>query len=184
MRRGLAGAALIVGIMACTTPAYSQRWSIGANVGLSMLDKTAGFHLTPVAEYLFNRTVGIGSEFSVNTQYSAPLLWYPYLKVYFTIHGSELRPYANVGPVLTMHISSATCFGLLLGGGVNIPITGRVYLTPDVLFGPVFNVGGGTYAYTWFANYYGMGVYNALFQTYPSVNLFIWTIRGGIRVEI
>ena len=102
MRKTLAAVAMAV--LMGTTVGYAQHWVIGANVGVSVVDGSAGFHLTPVAEYLFTQNMGVGSEFSVNTQYTSPLLLHPYLKYYFDIRGSRLRPYAKAGPVLTLKV--------------------------------------------------------------------------------
>ncbi len=183
MRTNLAAVFVLAGLLGAASPASAQNWSVGMNMGLSVMSGSAGYHMTPVAEFLFHHNLGIGSEFSANTQYSSPIIWYPYFKYYFSINGSGLRPYANVGPVLTFHLAETPRFGVLFGGGVNIPVAGRLYLTPDLLFGPLFNVGGTTYGFAYFANYYGMGVYNGIFQTVPGVTMFVWSVRGGVRYE-
>ncbi|MBP1646932.1 MAG: hypothetical protein H6Q30_377 [Bacteroidetes bacterium] len=184
MRKHLA-VALVMGVVVWgTTPGFSQSWSIGANAGLSVVDGSPGFHLTPVAEYLFNRSMGIGTEFSANTQFSAPVLWYPYFKYYFNVRGSKLRPYANLGPLLTFHLSSSPSFGILLGGGLNIPIVGNLYLAPDFVLGPVFNVGGGTSAMVLQGWYWGIHTAGLLTRTYPGYTIFVYTFRAGIRVEL
>lgn len=184
MRRYLVTAAAIAAVLLGTSRGYSQNWSLGGNMGLSLLGGSAGFHLTPMAELLFNRNVGVGSEFSINTQYGVPLLWYPYFKYYFSIRGSKLKPYANIGPVLTLNIPNAPYFGILFGGGVNIPIANKVYLAPDILLGPVFGVGGGAYNLFLYGNYYGMGVYSASTYSFPGETVFTFSIRGGFRYEI
>ncbi len=184
MRIRLAAALLIMGAFMDTSPAMAQNWSLGVNMGMSVVDGSAGFQMTPVAEFLFNHRMAIGSEFSVNTQYSSPLFWYPYFKFYFSIAGSRVRPYANAGPVMTLRIQNAPRFGVLFGGGVNIPVAGNLYLTPDVQVGTLFNVGGGTYGFAWFENFYGDPVYNGIFNTIPGVNVFVWTVRGGLRYEL
>src|SRR5438093_5111 len=83
----------------------------------------------------------VGSEFSINTQYGAPLIWYPYFKYYFGIRGSQWRPFASAGPVLALNVPNGPCFGFLFGGGINIPVANRLYLAPNVLLGPVFGYG-------------------------------------------
>ena len=181
MRKTLAAVAMAV--LMGTTVGYAQHWVIGANVGVSVVDGSAGFHLTPVAEYLFNQSIGVGSEFSVNTQYTSPLLWHPYFKYYFDIGGSRLRPYAKAGPVLALKVPNAPCFGVLFGGGINIPIAGRVSLTPDFMLGPIYGVGGGSVV-VWFANIYGTGVYNAIPYTFAPVTIFVYSIRAGVRYEL
>lgn len=153
-------------------------------MGLSSIDGSAGFHLTPMVELLFNRDMGVGSEFSINTQYGTPLFWYPYFKYYFTIRGSGLRPYASAGPVLTLNVPNAPSFGVFFGGGLNIPVASRLYLAPDVLLGPVFDVGGGTYNLFLYGNYYGTGAYSASSYTVPGRTVFVFAIRGGVRYEL
>lgn len=184
MRKCLVAAAVIIAIPVGTTPGYSQHWSLGGNMGFSSLDGSAGFHLTPMAELLFNRNMGVGSEFSINTQYGAPLLWYPYFKYYFDIRGSKLRPYANVGPVLTLNIPNAPCFGILFGGGVNIPVAHKLSLAPDILFGPVFGVGGGTYPFILQGYYWGIHTYGLSAFNVKGVTIFTFSLRAGIRYEI
>ncbi len=183
MKKGLV-AGMIIAVLFGTNRGHSQNLSIGANIGMSIIDGSAGFHLTPVAEYLFNRSMGIGSEFSVNTQYSSPMLWHPYFKYYFNIHGSGLRPYAKAGPVLTLKVPNAPCFGILFGGGINLPIASRLYIAPDVMLGPIFGVGGGTQPFIlpgvyWEYNAYSLGAYS-----YPSVTVFLFSVRAGIRYEL
>lgn len=184
MRKHLAAAAVIIALLVGADRGQSQNWSIGGNVGLSSLDGSAGFHLTPVAEYRFNPSMGVGSEFSINTQYGTPLLWHAYFRYYFPIHSSRLRPYANVGPVLTLNVPRAPCFGIFFGGGVNIPVGGNLYIAPDVLLGPVFDVGGGTYNLFLYGNYYGMGAYSASSYTVPGATIFAFIVRGGIRYDL
>jgi hypothetical protein len=153
-------------------------------MGLSLLGGSAGLHLTPMAELRFNRNFGVGTELSINTQYGVPLLWYPYFKYYFGIRGSNLRPYANGGPVMTLNIPNAPNFGILFGGGVNIPIADNLYLAPDILLGPVFGVGGGTYPIVLYGNYYGTGAYGLTSYSVGGGTVFAFSIRGGIRYEI
>ncbi len=184
MRKCSAAAVVIVAVLVGTSRGYSQNWSFGGDMGLSSLDGSAGFHLMPMAEFLFTRNMGVGSEFSINTQYGTPMLWYSYFKYYFAIRGSGLRPYAHAGPVLALNVPNGPCFGILFGGGVNIPVARRLYLAPDILLGPVFGVGGGTYNLFMYGNYYGIGAYGATSYTVPGVTVFVVSLRGGIRYEI
>ncbi len=171
-------------ILVGTTRGYSQNWSLGGNMGLSLLGGSAGFHLTPVAELLFNQSAAMGSEFSINTQYGAPLIWHPYFKYYFGIHGSQWKPYASAGPLLAMNVPNGPCFGILFGGGVNIPVANRLYLSPNVLLGPIFGYGGGVYPFILRGFYWGYETYGLTSFTLPSTTILAFTVRGGIRYEI
>ena len=144
MRTYVAAVALTLAVLACTAPGHAQNLSLGGNMGLSMLDRSAGFHLTPMAELFFNRNAAVGSEFSINTQYGMPLIWHAYFNYYFGIPGSHVKPYARAGPLLAANVPNGPCFGILFGGGVNIPLAHRLYLAPDVRLGPIFGFGGGT----------------------------------------
>jgi hypothetical protein len=184
MRKFFVTAAMITAVVIGTSRGYSQHWSLGGNMGMSLLNGSGGFHLTPMAELLLNRNMGVGSEFSINTQYGVPLLLHPYFRYYFNIHGSKLRPYVNAGPVLTLNIPNAPYFGILFGGGVAIPIAERLYLAHDMLLGPVFGVGARTYNLFLYGNYYGTGAYGASSYTVPGGTVFAFTIRGGIRYDL
>lgn len=184
MKKGVAASVVVITLCVVTARGNAQHWSVGADLGLSVLDGYAGFHITPVAELLLNRNMGMGSEFSVNTQYGAPLLWYPYFKYYFTISGSRVRPYADAGPVLTLNVPGGPNFGFLIGGGANIPVTGRLSLAPDIVLGPVFNVYGGSYNLFLYGNYYGNGAYSASSYTVPGVTILVLFVRAGVRYEL
>ncbi len=80
MKWYLATATVLVGIIAGTNRASSQSWSLGGDMGMSLLDRASGFQLSPSGEYLFKRTMAVGTEFSINTEYATPLLWYTYFK--------------------------------------------------------------------------------------------------------
>ena len=158
-------------------------------MGLSLLSGSPGFHLTPMAELLLSRHTAVGSEFSLNTQYGVPLLWYPYFKYYFTARGSKLRPYADAGPLLILNVPNAPHFGVLLGGGVNIHVAGKLYLTPDALVGPVFSYGGGIYPFvyrpfTWGYENHGLGPVWVGTYSAPGETVLLFSLRGGIRYEI
>ena len=64
MRKYLVAVTITVAVLAGTTQGYSQHWLLGGNTGVSLLDGSAGFHIAPVAELLFNRNMAVGSEFS------------------------------------------------------------------------------------------------------------------------
>ena len=184
MKRHLAVALVMVAVLAGAPQGYAQHWAVGANMGLSVMDGTAGFHFTPVAEFLINHTMGIGTEFSANTQFVSPVLWYPYFRYYFIIRDSRLRPYANLGPLFALHLSSSPAFGLLLGGGLNIPIAGNFSLAPDFVLGPVFGVGGATYPFILPGSYWGYNTWSLGSFKIPSVTIFVYSVRAAIRVEL
>ncbi len=184
MRKFLAAAALMSLTLAGTSRGYSQKWSLGGNLGMSTFDGSFGFHVTPMAEVLLNRNMGVGTELSINTQEGTPLLLYMYFKYYFRIHGSRWKPYAYAGPEVAFDVPNAPGFGVLFGSGVDIPVGGNLYLAPDIVFGPVFDVGSKTYNLFLYGNYYGMGAYGASSYTVPGGSVFVFFIRAGIRYEL
>ncbi len=184
MRRYLVTAAVLVAVFAGTNRVYCQSWLIGGQMGLSSLDRSSGFQLSPTAELLFNQTMGVGTEFSVNTQYGTPLLWYTYFRYYFDIRGSGVRPYANAGPLLALNVPNGPSFGLLVGGGVNIPVAGDLYVAPEIQLGPAFDVGGGTYNLFLYGNYYGTGAYSASSYTVPGETVLFLSVRAGLRYRL
>lgn len=184
-----AAIAVIIAVLLGTATAHSQGWSLGGNTGFSLLGGSAGLTFTPTAEFLFNRSMAAGSEFSINTQPGAPLIWHPYFKYYFDIRGSGLKPYANVGPVMLLNIPNAPYFGILVGGGMKIRIAPKVYFTPDTQLGPIFAVGAGTYPFAYRPFYWGYQTYGlgpVWFGQYSSAGetILVFSIRGGIRYEI
>ena len=175
---------LILALAVGPSTAHGQDWSIGGNMGLSSLDGWAGFQLAPMAELRFNENMGVGSELSINTQYGVPLLWYSYFKYYFDIPGSAFRPYANAGPVLSMNIPGAPHFGILFGGGISIPVARGLYFAPDLLFGPVFGVGGGEVPFILSGYYWGYQTYGLTSYSVSSTTIFSFCVRAGIRYEL
>ena len=184
MRNYFVVVALIIALSTCVSRTIAQHWSLGGNTGLSLLGGSPGFHITPMAEILVNRNTGVGTEFSVNTQYGAPLIWHPYFKYYIGIRGSQLVPYASVGPVLMFNVANGPSFGFLFGGGINIPVAHKLYLAPNVQLGPIFGVGGGVRPLVTTGYYWGQFTYGMTTYTVPSVTIFAFSIRGGIRYEI
>ncbi len=165
-------------------PLHAQQWSLGGNMGLSLLGGSPGFQMTPMGEMLFNRNIGVGSEFSINTQFNAPLIWHPYLKYYFSVRGSQWKPHISAGPLLAFNVPNGPSFGILLGGGVNIPLANKLYLAPNLLVGPVFGYGGGTYPFILRAYYWGFETYGLTSYKVPSATVLVFSIRAGIRYEI
>ncbi len=121
--------------------ARSQAWIVGGNTGLSITDGSAGFHIGPMAEYLFDKNSSVGTDFSINTQSGTPLIWWTFYRYRFAVSGSKVKPFANGGPLLTF-VSGGPYFGLLFGGGVDIPVMKNLYIAPEFQGGPVFGVGG------------------------------------------
>ncbi len=172
-------------ILAGTVRGYSQHWSLGGDMGLSFLGGSAGFHFTPAAEMLVNNSMGVGSEFSINSQYGTPMIWHPYFKYYFSIRGTQLRPFANAGPLLALNVPNGPCFGFLFGGGMSIPVANRLFLVPNVIYGPIFGYGGGEFPFLMYGAYPGgVEAYGLTRIRYPSVTIYALSLRGGIRYEI
>jgi hypothetical protein len=154
-----------------------------------LLGGSAGLVFTPTLEVGLGRSLAAGSEFNINTQQGAPLLWYPYFRYYFELRGSRFRPYANAGPVLLLNIPNAPYFGILLGGGINIPLANGLSLVPDFQIGPVFSVGAGIYPYAyrpfyWGYQTYGLGpVWIGQYST-TGETILAFSVRAGIRYDI
>ncbi|MBX2990237.1 MAG: hypothetical protein KF749_03605 [Bacteroidetes bacterium] len=184
MRRLLLASVACLAVLAGTSRGYAQHWSLGGNMGLSVFGGSPGLHVTPSAEVLFSRHLAVGSEFSINTQYGAPLILHPYFKCYFDIRGSQWRPFASVGPVLAFNVSDGPRFGFLFGAGFNIPVARKLYLSPNILIGPVFNVGGGQLPLFLRGYYWGIETYGLTFTTVPGITVLAFTLRGGLRFEL
>jgi len=176
----IVAAATLVG----TAQGHSQSWSLGGDMGLSLLGGSPGFHMTPMAELHFHGGMAVGSEFSINTQYGAPLIWHPYFKYYIGIRGAQWKPYASAGPLLALNVPNGPCFGILFGGGVNVPLASRLFLSPNILFGPVFGYGGGNYPLIVSGNYWGYQTFGLTSFSLPSMTIMVFSLRGGIRYEI
>jgi hypothetical protein len=117
------------------------------------------------------------------------MLWYSYFKYYFDIRGSHLKPYANAGPVLLLNIPNAPYFGILFGGGINIPLAHGLYLAPEMQIGPIFSVGAGVYPYAyrpfyWGYQTYGLGPVWIGLASSSGETILAYSARVGIRYEI
>ncbi|MGA9116632.1 MAG: hypothetical protein WB626_07650 [Bacteroidota bacterium] len=163
----LAAVALVCALNAAAAP----QWIVGGNSGLSFFEGTAGFHLGPMAEFPLGKDLSVGSELSLNTQGGTPILWYSYAKYHFLLSGSRLRPYGDGGLLLDFS-TGGPYFGLLFGGGVNIPVGNRLWVAPELQAGPLFSVGGGTVRV-------GPFVYDV-----KGTTVFVLLLRGGIRYEL
>ena len=131
---------LLVAVISAPASAQGVRWLVGGNLGLSVGEGNAGFHLGPMAEALFERKYAVGAELNINTQAGTPIELPIYFKYYFKIRGSKIVPYADGGMSLWFY-TGGPYFGLRFGGGVSIPIAKNLHAAPDVQFGPVFATG-------------------------------------------
>lgn len=147
------------------------RWTVGGNAGISIFDGSAGFHFGPMAEASLSKNLAIGTEFTINTHTGTPILWWNQVKYYFDVQGSNLEPYADGGFVLDF-MTGGPYFGLLFGGGVNIPVDGRLSISPELQMGPIFSVGGGRIS-TPFGSFDVEGT-----------TIFTVLMRAGIRYEL
>jgi hypothetical protein len=121
--------------------AFGQvKWMVGGNMGLSLLDGTAGLQIAPMGEVLFGKGPAVGSELSINTQSGTPVQWGSYFKYYFTVSGSKIKPYADGGFGLWFY-TDGPYFSLNFGGGANFPIAKNLLVPADLKFGPVFAQG-------------------------------------------
>jgi len=151
---------LVVVLCVVGAGAFGQtRYMVGGNMGLSVGsasgESSAGFHLGPMFEVLFQKNLAIGTELNINTQDDTPVEWADYFKYYFTIPGSGVRPYVNGGFSLWF-VTGGPYFGLRFGGGANIPVGRNLYVAPDMQLGPIFATG---------------------------TTVFYFVMRGGVRYQ-
>ncbi len=146
-------------------------WVVGGRMGLSISDGSAGFHFGPTGEVLFNRNMGVTTDFNINTQPGTPIEWGNTFKYYFDVPGSNIKPYADAGFSL-FFVSGGPFFGIRFGGGANFPVAPNLYIPADLQFGPVFTSSGGS------VDFFG-------FQTAStSRTVFYFAITSGIRYYI
>ncbi len=158
----------------CLPPASSQaqlRWVIGGNTGFSLFNGSAGFHIGPMGEAFLNKDMSVGSEFSINTQGGTQAVWFNYFKYHFSLQGSKIRPYGDAGFMLDF-ATGGPYFGMLFGGGANIPVANRISVSPELQMGPIFSYGGGSVRV-------GPLVYDV-----KGTTVFVVYIRGGIRYDL
>ena len=74
-------------------PSYNYYYGTSSSTSST----SAGLQIGFTGEYLFNKQMGIGSEFNINTQAGTPIEWATFFKMYFLIKGSDIRPYADGG---------------------------------------------------------------------------------------
>ncbi len=121
--------------------AQGTHWMFGARLGLSVGsgggESAVGFQFGPTVEAIFQNNMAVGTELNINTQTSTPIEWADYFKYYFSISGSNIKPYVNGGFSLWFY-TGGPYFGLRFGGGVNIPVANNLYIPADIQLGPVF----------------------------------------------
>ena len=136
---------VVPGLLLFATPvAPAQvRWQVGGRFGISVGSgeggSSAGLQIGPMAEALFGKSYGIGTEMNINTQGGGVVSWEDYFKYYFSVRGSQVRPYADAG--FGLWFTGGTWFGIQFGGGANIPVARRLYVPVDLELGPVFATG-------------------------------------------
>lgn len=147
-------------------PGFAQKpnWMVGMRLGLSLISGAeeietdqfgfaridpatgqakkksplrAGLQFGPTAEVIFNKNIGIVTEFNINTQSGTPIEWANLFKYYFMVSGSRIRPYADAGFSLYF-VTGGPFVGIPFGGGALFPVSGNVYIPADIRFGPIF----------------------------------------------
>ena len=132
---------------------------IASGGGATSTDFTFG----PMGEVLFGKGPAVGTEFDITTSSSVAITWLSYFKYYFTIPGSNIKPYADAGMGLVFQ-TGGPYFFIPFGGGANFGVARNLAISADLTLGPTFL---GSPAPGW-----------------PSVTLFNIVIRAGIRYEV
>ena len=173
MKRSLAIFLAIVAVMTATPfGAHAQtQWSVGMRLGLSIFtgynvggttansllyyyygtpattpsSTSAGLQIGPTAEVIFDKHYAVVTAFNINTQGGTPIEWQNTFKYYFTVQGSQIKPYADAGFSL-IFVTGGPYFGIPFGGGALFPITKNIYIPADIQFGPVFLTGTTAFA--------------------------------------
>lgn len=131
-------AAILILFLSESTITYAQvNWIVGGRTGLTISDGAAGFQIGPMGEVLFNRNMGIGTEFNINTTTGTPVDWQSYFKYYFDIPNSDIKPYADFGFGL-IFVTGGPFFGIRFGGGANFKVANNLYIPADLQLGPIF----------------------------------------------
>lgn len=153
--------AVLVTVLLLLVPFSSMsqlRWGVGGNMGLaiSTSPSSADFTFGPQVELMFGKEMAVGTEFNFITSSSFAVEWADYFKYYFSIPGSKVKPYANVGFGL-LFVSGGPYFDVRFGGGASFEVARNLFVSPDLQLGPVFITGN---------------------------TQFLIVIRGGIRYEL
>ncbi len=172
MKRSLVVLVVLAGLMAArpeSTSAQTQ-WMVGMRLGLSIFtgyglgantannlyyyyygtpattsNTSAGLQIGPTAEVIFDKHYAVVTAFNINTQGGTPIEWQNTFKYYFSISGSQIKPYADAGFSL-IFATGGPYFGIPFGGGALFPITKNIYIPADLQFGPVFFSGTTAFA--------------------------------------
>ncbi len=145
MRRIIFSISLLF-LLVFSDSAFAQKpqWIFGGRFGISIASggggSAAGLQIGPMAEYKFNRNMGVGTEFNINTQSGTPIEWADYFKYYFDIPGSNVKPYANAGFSLWI-FTGGPYFAIRFGGGANFKVAPKIYIPADLQLGPIFASG-------------------------------------------
>lgn len=162
------------GITSCIlllTAAGSQaeaqvKWIAGGNMGLSITTGGGGsstdFTFGPMAEVVFGKGAAVGTEFDITTSSNVAITWATYFKYYFTIPGSNIKPYADAGFALVFATGGPYVF-IPFGGGASFGVAKNLYVSADLTLGPEF--------------------FNPTGFTGAGITLFVISIRPGIRYE-
>ena len=167
------------GITCLSYAQSSLKWNIGGRFGLSVGSggggSSAGLQIGPMAELLFNKNMGVGTELNINTQPGTPIEWADYFKYYFDIPGnSNIKPYADAG-ISLWFFTGGPFFGIRFGGGANFKVAPNLYIPADLQLGPVFYSTPGV-SYNYLGYPYG--------STSTSSTFFYFAITSGIRYEL
>jgi hypothetical protein len=150
-------------------PAQTQ-WMVGMRLGLSIFtgyglgnstansylnyfygntttpsSTSAGLQIGPTAEVIFDKHYAVVTAFNINTEAGTPIEWQNSFKYYFTISGSNIKPYADAGFSL-IFATGGPYFGIPFGGGALFPLSKNLYIPADLQFGPVFLTGTTAFA--------------------------------------
>jgi hypothetical protein len=143
------------------------KWIVGGNMGLAIASgggaSSTDFTFGPMAEVLFGKGLAVGTEFDITTASNVAITWPVYFKYYFSVPGSNIKPYAAAGLGLVFQ-TGGPYFFIPFGGGANFGVAKNLYVSADLTLGPTF-VG-------------------SPFPGAPSTTLFNIVIRPGIRYEI
>ncbi len=151
-----------------SAPGQSQvKWVVGGNMGLSITTgggaSSTDFTFGPMAEVMFGKGPAVGTEFDITTATGTPITWANYFKYYFTIPGSNIKPYAHAGFALIFQTGGPYVF-IPFGGGASFGVARNLYVSADLTLGPVF--------------------VSSPFPGVPGTTNFNIVIRPGIRYEV